>query len=483
MPFYKKYLLIYFKTKLKCFSAINIKNFTASQKLELNGEILVLEDGTPVGSDLLQFLEAGTILLLLQQNEVWTDPDQQSGTSTISVTSGLSAISEDESKVILINNEYLWSTMEIGWDRLPHEMTASLEQNLKSKLIVKDFVQFVVNDVRKINNYIPNKVFARLANEAMMKYPSIFKDVDDDNCTLGDGHMSLTQKMIDRNNYLNRPHKRKYGPPVLPNPIKKKTINLRAGCSNWAPSPEEDVLDVEALIANAKTVEPTAADDYISKLRKTFPQQRQFINCSSVAESKNEWPSLFHKSGMFQHFSQLTGVDINKLDEVFMEKSTKIMKFYEKKFKKSIPPTGNPKEVFDYILHIFNEVTIIFDNIEAITLAPCLMTSKFFIISKDWLRTPNNLYFIFVAVPNGRYAVYAEKILIMEETSFLEALKILFCSYFNFNMKYPINCSSTLEFIQRYMLKIHPDRGSRSSKITYSKRKVINLMTKLNDIQ
>lgn len=70
----------------------------------------------------------------------------------------------------------------------------------------------------------------------------------------------------------------------------------------------------------------------------------------------------------------------------------------------------------------------------------------------------------------------------IEKTScFIEALKMLMCVYYMFNMEYPKNSTCTLEFLQKYFLNIHPTCGSKSRKVS-TKYKVLSLFNKLRDI-
>ncbi|KAK4294678.1 hypothetical protein Pmani_000062 [Petrolisthes manimaculis] len=44
------------------------------------------------------------------------------------------------------------------------------------------------------------------------------------------------------------------------------------------------------------------------------------------------------------------------------------------------------------------------------------------------------------------------------------ALAMLFSSYYIFNIQYPSDAEATLEFIQRCMVGINPDRGHKAEK-------------------
>lgn len=70
------------------------------------------------------------------------------------------------------------------------------------------------------------------------------------------------------------------------------------------------------------------------------------------------------------------------------------------------------------------------------------------------------------------------KTLLMSSNSFEKAIKLLFAIYFNFNLMYPKKISVTLEMVQKYFFKVHPDSGTKSSH-TPSKKIVISFINKL----
>lgn len=82
------------------------------------------------------------------------------------------------------------------------------------------------------------------------------------------------------------------------------------------------------------------------------------------------------------------------------------------------------------------------------------------------------------------YNVAIEKQFIDTEkcyVSFLDAFLLCFSSYYNFGVRFPKDISTTLEMIQRYVLNDHPDSGTKSKKVSASKKKVISLIKKLKD--
>lgn len=63
--------------------------------------------------------------------------------------------------------------------------------------------------------------------------------------------------------------------------------------------------------------------------------------------------------------------------------------------------------------------------------------------------------------------------------SFTEAFIVMFSLYFILNLEYNKQISATMETIQRYVFKIHPDAGSKSKNVSSSKKKAINLINSL----
>lgn len=64
--------------------------------------------------------------------------------------------------------------------------------------------------------------------------------------------------------------------------------------------------------------------------------------------------------------------------------------------------------------------------------------------------------------------------------SFVSPFKVAFGLFFVLNTEYPHGLAVTLELLQRYIFKIHPDAGSKSKKVPASKRKVITLLNKIS---
>lgn len=82
---------------------------------------------------------------------------------------------------------------------------------------------------------------------------------------------------------------------------------------------------------------------------------------------------------------------------------------------------------------------------------------------------------------NGTYYTYIEKINIHGADTLLQAVQHLMCCYFILNLKYVPATECTLEFMQRFFLKIHPERGTKGK--AANKGKIMGLYNKLREFE
>lgn len=93
----------------------------------------------------------------------------------------------------------------------------------------------------------------------------------------------------------------------------------------------------------------------------------------------------------------------------------------------------------------------------------------------------NKFFMLFFS--ENKYYVHVEKEIVQSNgcTTFVEAFKIFFSFFFIMNMEYPKKIATTLEMIQRYIFKIHPDSGTKSKRVPTAKKQEIALMVKLKE--
>lgn len=75
-------------------------------------------------------------------------------------------------------------------------------------------------------------------------------------------------------------------------------------------------------------------------LKKTYILQRRDLNCDpphSISKLKEEWPYLFSLHGLFQHFTELTGVPIQeKMAAAISDKQENMLKYFEQQKSASV---------------------------------------------------------------------------------------------------------------------------------------------------
>lgn len=88
----------------------------------------------------------------------------------------------------------------------------------------------------------------------------------------------------------------------------------------------------------------------------------------------------------------------------------------------------------------------------------------------------NNLLF----VTDDLFYICVEQTLINDGTNdIVQAFCQCFALYYVLNLKYPANFSMTFEFIQRHLLKINPEEGSKTSKSSLKTHSILNKVLRL----
>ncbi|CAH0559188.1 unnamed protein product [Brassicogethes aeneus] len=475
----------------------------ASEKIDVNGSTLVLErNGTPINEDEVLIFLKNDILMLLAKNEQWGPSEQSLGSASTLTVSSVNEITDtsinDMSDGSTLNNsilaeisdntfmninapvivdanlEYTWAHLDVSWSKIPSNHLSLLESGKKwqnCKPEITEICHTIVHEMRAIKTRIPVAAFKQMANKIVTKYPATFRETDIDGVVIGDGTYFLIRKLIDRNNYLNRPHKRGWENSPTPPKYRKKKMNSVAGCSNWeeSASPSED----QSLQEKLKNIKESD-EKYYDLLEDTYSDQRIFLNNvespPTVQDIKKNWPVLLTNSGVKWHFQKVTGVDLNTLKFSMEEKAEKIIKYGIKKklCDSQYDENKDTEECLKFYGKYFKEDL-----------------SKSILVRQDEKRNPGDLPQLIPApciletYKEGviSYKVFLEREEIFEDTSFIESFLFCFGLYFVMNLMFPKEAAATLEMIQRFHLKIHPDSGTKSK--SASKGKVLTLMKNL----
>lgn len=187
-----------------------------------------------------------------------------------------------------------------------------------------------------------------MASQLKDKYPKSLSDTLPDGKMRGGGTITLSRALKNRNDNLNRTcNKRKSLSSELQIPLKSTRLmkSVRAGCINWQPHEYDDDVD-EVIAAQYKEelkdypslIEKEGAEACMQKFNNTFPLQRLFLNKDDMPSNDDislEWPSLYHKLFLKEHFHLLTRHKLSEIEENIIKYDLQIVSLA---FKKQLIP-------------------------------------------------------------------------------------------------------------------------------------------------
>ncbi|CAH0553345.1 unnamed protein product [Brassicogethes aeneus] len=498
----RKYVLSFLIAGSKCLTFVPAIRDERSRKMMLNGSALCLEkDGTTLDSDDVIKYFCNEIFMLLTNEEFWVpaqsnieilsisqaDTITDCSTHTLSLSSSILDDKENtnddqentnddqentnEKEIKNVNYNLLWENFKIPWHLLPKSAKTELENESRKRSIISKVVNIVVEEMREIKNHIPISAFKLVAKKIINKYPRTFQDQDEDNEVFGDGIGTLVSKLVDHNNYLNRPHKTKQNSGNSLKIKKRKVLIARAGCPEWEASASTSVEPSNEL-ENYELDNSEFTDDFLTKyLEAHYSKQRDFLNKlipPTVHQIKATWPVFENVKYISLHFHKLTKTNLDNFLTSLQQKSERLVNYaiqqkYIEKTEENLSIQalkffGNYfKENLSEIFYTFEENTSEIEIANKITINECCVVE---LGSIPW--------------------VFYQKYAFIKCDTFLQAVTIMFGLYFILNLRYPRKTQVFMEFLQRYLLKIHPDSGSKSNDLAV--KKVRRFVNKLKDI-
>lgn len=215
----------------------------------------------------------------------------------------------------------------------------------------RTMVRAVVEAMRK---HCPNPSKAACADVAraiVSKYPGTFADKTGEGEQLGCGYYSLLKQLKTRVEHVNRNDSHRLRQPKRSRnnnnesdaPVKTGRTELDSyGCCKWQPVGLPEGETTESLEAKRNTmvtlfrssgpcaVESSEVDEFMAL---TYIYQRHMINAwppPTLCEIEEQWPFLFTKRGLCNHFSTLTEIDADvRLHEAFLTKGRRILNFFQ----------------------------------------------------------------------------------------------------------------------------------------------------------
>ncbi|XP_047441566.1 uncharacterized protein LOC125008395 [Mugil cephalus] len=211
-------------------------------------------------------------------------------------------------------------------------------------------------------------------------------------------------------------------------------------------------------------------------MKSTFYTQRQHINQGkSIKCLREDWPFLFDELGMSVHFMELTGIDLKEtftrnldlkgkrlhdyLTTVCVNKSKKFLQNYARLQRMRGPQSGCSDDVIEMVLLLLSyfdeKEEFMFFHVEDMCLAEEVQLEQVPL-------TPAVIVCGQSCYSSTRYMLCLDRNLTNTNiSSFIPALCLMFGSYYCFNIHYPSELASTLEFLQRCFFSINPEKGTK----------------------
>ncbi|XP_060924476.1 uncharacterized protein LOC132998747 isoform X2 [Limanda limanda] len=395
----------------------------------------------------------------------------------------------------------------VPWQKIPSEIIRKLEKKKRpTKTERLEIIRLIVSEIVTVCPTPGKKHISEIARKMTKAYPAAFTDVIEGE-VIGSGYDSLTKQMLSRVDNLKRGNtslslKRKVissseGEDTQP---QKKRLDTY-GCINWQPTrlppnqtPESQKHAQEELkkmwrerCCDSKVIEKMMRDTF-------FTQRKDIISGTETSDLTKEWPYLFETTGIKTHFRELTGVDME--DKNIANKCARVISFL-----KSSDKTGKMETIFremetsinvsdvnvaaflPLLLKYFNEEEEqMFYKVDQTTLpsevdcaelpsTPCIV-----VCGNSTLAAENFMLSADQTIVNGHIRIFSD------------ALMLMFGLYYCMNISYPAAQASTLEFLQRCLFKINPDKGSKVERNATKKQlavspKVLTLITKIADYE
>lgn len=491
-----------------------------AHKYGLSGSTIVLEsNGCEICEDevLLFAAKEKILLMLLAESDEYVvlpppsplnrsdragssvDPSFYANNSIVSNAND-STVSNDETLSLAsvtpsnAKNATLFKEFSIPWNKVPNDVMKILKGKGSLGKRLNTLGNVLVEALRERSAHIPIRVFRQVAQQAAEKYPDSLLEKDREGQFIATTPQSLISKMINRNNALNRPQKRASGSSsgTFEIHITSKKRKSAANASNGDAKTQAINRDLEQkkelLISSYRGSASLEKSTIVEYMKECFPLQRAFFNNSEkipdITSIKDNWPYIFDKAMLFQHFELLMSIDPKVLEKRLASEKERFFKFFKGSKNKKISALGesNANLVRGIAYHFNEDPDYIFKQLEN---GP---------LSKEVLQNMNPTNAPWVALVNSpikadgvesktEAMVYIEGQIMAtfaaKDGDLPDILAQLICYYYTFNMMYPKEANQTLEFIVVYFLQHSPEQVRSAKKSVTTNSKFNQLIAKL----
>ncbi|RXN33042.1 hypothetical protein ROHU_004411 [Labeo rohita] len=381
---------------------------------------------------------------------------------------------------------------EIPWSKMPSEITRKLKNKERpTGRERRELIRLMVAEILTICPSPGKKHLSEISRKIVSTYPQSFRDVIEDQ-VVGSGYDSLTKQLQSRVDNMRRGKNSLFLKRQTSSasegedpPCKMKRVDTY-GCINWQPKrlPLNETEDTQKCtqeeLKNMHKNKRKNTKSIENKMMATFYTQRSnIISGMETPVLVKEWPYLFEMCGIMVHFKELTGMDVDR--EAMSSKCKRVISYlisHEKKNKIEDILSGMeiakakdldadlPGCVLLLLKYFSEEQAKMFQLVDETSLpsevdqlpsTPCIVVCG---------SSP---------LTAGHFMIAVDQIIVKDGvTNCGEALLMMFVTYYCLNISYPAELGATLEFMQRCLFKINPDKGTKVEKKESKKQQSVN---------
>ncbi|XP_019218393.1 uncharacterized protein LOC102080133 isoform X2 [Oreochromis niloticus] len=435
--------------------------------------------GVETSDDLLFVTEADlmTVLRPVQARKLLSAWKQKYQTPKNSSPSSVEASPTQSLSLLSVSPQSLSSTsssspgcdthwddnFEIPWSKLPAEVMHFLERG-------RQMVRIVVTELMEKCPHVGRKHSIDVAKKMVAKYPNSLQDVIEGDI-VGAGYLSLVKQLQNRIENVRRtstPKIRKRKHQTDSDHTDEIPLEERAamqdtyGCIKW----NVEFLPLEET--------PESQQQKMEKLKVMFQQ--------ADANPEEELTGIDLKETFTRNLDLKGKRLLDYLTTVAVSKSKAFLQTYARLQRMWGLQSGcsdDMKEMVLLLLSYFEEKE---ESMLFCVEDTCLADE---VQLEQVPLTPTIIVCGQSCSSSRRYMLSIDRNLVSTNiASFISALCLMFGSYYNFNIHYPSELASTLEFLQRCFFSINPEKGTKVENKNSKRRLSVNprVLTLIQDL-
>ncbi|XP_032363507.1 uncharacterized protein LOC116676683 [Etheostoma spectabile] len=358
---------------------------------------------------------------------------------------------------------------QIPWQKFPVTLMNALKE--KKRPLPKDrrhMIRIIMEDMMATDTRPGRSKLKQVAQQLVERYPDSFLDKCGIN-VVGQGFASLVMQMENRVENVRRQYA--FSTSHDERPKKKCRASDRYGCTQWQPESLNDFNSHEGkkkMLQDAFKENLLPQSDIKRLMSETYYAQRITLNSEeNIIKVMEEWPYLFNTTHLLDHTEKLMGFPVQtKLLNQIQEKGEIITEFLGSKGIKGV--TTDPLKLLQGLVKYLSEEQKVLlineeDALAELPSTPCI-----------------------IVMDEGRYKMSVDEVPVNIIGCPLVAVSYMFSLYYVLNIKYPTGAALTLEFIQRCLLGINPERGTKAEKRGKQYNippKLLRFLSDLNDFK